>query len=455
VSQIMDDLTRQRDERIAAMDAAAGRLRALPPDAPEEERAALDMIFKRESESADRLTGDIEKQEILAAARSKLQPQDPEDSKKDSKQIRVGNEPLTYRQGARGTNGQPISYFRDLWAAQSKHISDPSAEERLRAHMQEMRVEQRDLTSTDGAGGEFIPPLYLQNQWIELLRAARPTADAVTKFPLPAGTDTIKLPRLATGAATAIQTADNAAVNETDPTTNEVSVGIKTIAGMVDMSRQLFEFSNPGMDDVLFRDLARDYATKLNIQVISGSGAAGQALGLRNVAGINAVTFTTGSPTPALLYPKIADAIQRVNTAFGVPDTIVMHPRRWAFFLGAVDSTGRPLVDAVSGSNAMASRSDNVAQGFVGSIQGMRVIIDPSIPTNLGAGTNEDLILVFDSNQIYLWEEGAPRNRVFEDIGSGTLTVRLQVWGYFALMAARYPALISTVGGTGLVTPAF
>jgi hypothetical protein len=62
---------------------------------------------------------------------------------------------------------------------------------------------------------------------------------------------------------------------------------------------------------------------------------------------------------------------------------------------------------------------------------------------------------VYDSSQIFLWEEGAPRTRVFEDIGSGTLTVRLRVHGYVALMANRLPTAISLVTGTGLVAPTF
>jgi HK97 family phage major capsid protein len=455
MSQVLDDLTRQRDERIAAMDDAAARLRALPADAPEEERQVLDTIFQREAASAERLSDDITKQEVILRARKEVKPQDDTSDNGNAPQIRVGKEPLTYRQGATDSHGAPVSYFRDLWKATSKEFFDQGAEERIRAHMTEMRYEQRDLSSSATAGGEFIPPLYLQNQWIELLRAARPTADAVTRLPLPPNTNSIVLPRLATGAATAIQTADNAAVNETDPTTNSISAGVKTIAGQVDMSRQLFEFSNPGMDDVIFRDLARDYATKLNIQVISGSGSAGQALGIRNVSSINAVTYTDASPTVGELYAKLADAIQRISTAFGVPDTIVMHPRRWATFLGAVDTAGRPLALAGNAQNSLADQTSNAPQGLVGQIMGIRIVVDPSLPTNLGAGTNEDMILVFDSNQIFLWEEGAPRNRVFEDIGSGTLTVRLSVWGYFAFMAGRYPALISTIGGTGLITPTF
>jgi HK97 family phage major capsid protein len=222
---------------------------------------------------------------------------------------------------------------------------------------------------------------------------------------------------------------------------------------MVDMSTQLFEFSNPGMDEILFRDLARDYATKLDVQVISGSGSSGQLLGLRIVSGINAITYTSGSPTAALLFSSIANAVSQVTGAFGTPDTIAMHPRRWAYLLASSDSTGRPLFNG--NFNAMGNGDNAISDGSAGSLMGLRVIVDPNLPTNIGAATNQDVVLVYDSSQIFLWEEGAPRTRVFEDIGSGTLTVRLRVHGYAALMANRLPTMISAIGGTGLVAPTF
>jgi hypothetical protein len=76
-------------------------------------------------------------------------------------------------------------------------------------------------------------------------------------------------------------------------------------------------------------------------------------------------------------------------------------------------------------------------------------------PRTSAPNTNEDVMIVIDASQVILYEEGAPRTRVFEDVGSGTLTVRLSVWGYFALHSARYPAAISVISGAALVPPTF
>lgn len=447
MNEIIASLEEKRDGLLASLDDTANRIAALPADCPKEERDVLEEIFTRDNESIKRLQGDIKRRKLILDQRQEVIPDGESDTTTTGGSVVSVKEPLVY------TRGGAHSFFQDLRVAAGS-TPDPEAQARLRTHAQQMRYEMRDLTSSTTAGGEFVPPTYLQEQWIPLLRAARPTADAIVSRPLQAGTMSYNLPKLTGGAATAVQASENAGVQETDPTTNVVTATVKTIAGQVDVSRQLFEFSNPGMDEILFEDLARDYATKLDIQVLSGSGSAGQALGIRNVSGVNAIA-AGATATAAALWPKIASGISSITSAFMNADTIVMHPRRIAFWTAALDSSNRPFFNAVGPYNAMGELNQTAANGAAGSLQGLRVVADPNIPTNVGAGTNEDVMIVFDSRQLYLWEEGAPRTRVFEDVGSGTMTVRLSCFGFFAFMGNRLPASISVISGTALVPPTF
>mgnify|MGYP003482212829 FL=1 len=137
-----------------------------------------------------------------------------------------------------------------------------------------------------------------------------------------------------------------------------------------------------------------------------------------------------------------------------------MHPRRWAFFLGALDTTNRPLVvpDAMAGVeafNAMASTGAPVPQGLVGQIQGLPVVIDPNISITLGAGTNQDVIIVTRRSDQLLFEVGAPTVAVETGVGSANLKVRIYAYGYFAFTFARYVKATSIISGTGLATPTF
>ncbi|HEY3688118.1 MAG TPA: phage major capsid protein [Streptosporangiaceae bacterium] len=352
--------------------------------------------------------------------------------------------------------GSRHSYFIDL----ARRGDDFEAQQRLAAYA----AERRDLNRTDGTGGYFVPPLWLMNQWVEKARAGRPYADLCTRLPLPGGTDSINIPKVATGAAAAIQTADNAAVSDTDLTDTSIEAKVRTIAGQQDVAIQLLDQSPVSFDEVIFRDLIADYATKTDLQVISGSGSSGQVTGVRSTSGITTITYTSatpklidGSTTANSLIHKLADAVQRIATSrFAPADAIVMHPRRWAWVQTQVDSQNRAQIvpGAAGPSNAFGISTAPTAEGAVGMLAGLPVFVDSSIPTNLGAGTNEDVIHVLRASDLLLWESGI-RTRVLPEVGSGTLTVRLQVYGYLAFTAARQPQSVVEVGGTGLVPPTF
>jgi len=80
-----------------------------------------------------------------------------------------------------------------------------------------------------------------------------------------------------------VQAAENQAVAEQDPTSALADVPTATIAGQLELSRQLYDFSMPGADQWVAAELGAAYAATLEQQLISGSGASGQLLGLRIV----------------------------------------------------------------------------------------------------------------------------------------------------------------------------
>jgi HK97 family phage major capsid protein len=356
--------------------------------------------------------------------------------------------------------GNGKSYLQDLMRVQMSMDGDGGSIDRLRRHAQDVETdkEYRDLLRTDGNGGYFVPPLWMMQQYVSLARAGRAYANLCTGQALPPGTDSINIPKVATGTTTAAQTADNTGVSETDLTDTSITAPVKTIAGQQDVAIQLLDQSPISFDQVIFSDLNADYATKLDLQVIGGSGSSGQVTGVRTTASIVTIAYTTATPTVAGLYSKIADGIQRVHTArFMPPTAIVMHPRRWAYFLAAADTTGRPLVvpDTSGASmNAIATLGAVAAEQVVGHMHGLPVITDPSMPTLLGASTTEDVIHIIRASDLLLFESGI-RSRVLPDVGSQNLTVRLQIYGYLAFTAARYPQSVVEIGGTGLIAPSF
>lgn len=357
-------------------------------------------------------------------------------------------DPEVFRRGAPASE----SYFRHLYRAQQ--TGNRESIDLLARNDKAMAdsAEYRALTTVDGAGGEFVPPLWMIQQYIELARAGRVAVDQLRQAALPGGTDTISLPRLATGTAVAEQATQNTAVQNTDATTNSVSATVATIAGQQVVSQQLLDQSPINMDDILLADLAADYATKVDVFAINNN-AAGK-LGLLNVSGVNAVTYTDASPTPAELYPKVADAIQQIHTGRFLPgDKILMHPRRWAWFLAALDTAGRPLVTPDAFNSIAQSGGAGVSQGRVGTLQGLPVYVDPNIPITLGGGTEDKIIVLRSNDSIFF--ESSPKSETFRETYANQLSVLLRFYAYCAIHASRYPKSISVIGGTGLATPTF
>ena len=441
----LEELQGELADAELEFDQTNAALQGLMPDASEETRKDLEAKFTAHEAEVRKLASDIDRLKRMDDAINKV-PREADG------QVRVGKEPRTYEKGVRETNGEYRSFFRDLYRSE---VGDQAASGRIARHAREVAVEQRtDITTTSGGPG-LVPPQYLLDELALFARASRPFADAIGGRPLPDTGMTFNVPRVTTGTSTAVQT-EGSAIQDSATVTDYLSFGVNTVAGKQDLTRQLLDRSDPATDTVIGQDLAADYAKQLDTQLLTQA-----TNGITVLSGVNTITYTDATPTAGELYAKFADAIQQVWTnRFAAPTLITMHPRRWAFFLGAVDGQNRPLVlpDAPAANqlfNAMAVGTTSVPQGLVGVLMGLPVVIDPNIPITLGAGTNEDIIIVTRREDQLLFEVGAPTVQVALDVLSANLKVRIYAYGYFAFTFARYLKATSRIAGTGLATPTF
>lgn len=443
------------------------RLSDLPDTATADDITAVTSEYAPKLEVAEKRTLDAEehfnRMDALARARAATKDLIP------ALEVQVREAPTYEKDNLHGP-----SFFADLYRAQ--RYNDRSSLERLQRSAMETIVEAekrgtpvrdaegRALNSTSTSGGDFLPPLYFGEYYAAFKRARRVMANLVRNLPLPPSGNTITIPRMTSGASTAAQNGDNTNLSNTDAVTAEVTVPVCTVAGYADLSRQIVERSQPGLDQIILEDLYRSYNAQVNSYVVNGSGSAGQPQGVLGLSGINAITFTSGSPTVPLLYPKVLDAVRQVTEAVFEPTVgLVMTARRWAWILASLDSSNRPLAvpnqqgpyNSVGVKNdANASFLENMTPA--GWFAGYPVYIDETIPKNLGAGTNEDRIISGAFDEAMLWEDtNGPRTFTFEGILSQTAGIRVEVFGYMAFTAGRYPKASSVIAGTGLATPTF
>jgi len=426
--------------------------------------------------------------------------------------LEVTSEPLTY------TRYGQNSYWLDLARDATGRGDAAGARERLNRHAAELRVElprrqerrarlaterveqlyassprearamerfldsgmqmfeTRAINRTDGTGGYFVPPLWEIDQYSEYLRAGRVLADQMRTLPLPPGTDSINLPRITTGTATGVQTADGQSVPSRDLADNFSNALVRTIAGQEDVAIQLLDQSPIAFDNVISQDLMADHGMQLDGQVLLGSGSSGQLTGLYShgtITGgsteaiiVNGVTGTTTAQWvgAASFYQGAGALFSTIaRNRFRPVTSVVSNPAVWYAMATAGDGNSRPLVTpSVQGPwNTVADFSPGVvAEGPVGSIFGRPWYLDANIPLTFGgASTNPSMSTTsaghtsptdgtgsgdnFTPFLAGVWDdillfEGDVRTRVLQEILSGTLQIRFQIYSYVAFMKDRY-----------------
>jgi HK97 family phage major capsid protein len=445
----LDKLIERRDavkvEMDAILEAVAAENRtdltndeSAKVDALVEESRSLDSKIEKFKAQAD---ADAKVAEVRAAVADVAMP-------KSTATTKIVSEPRTY------TPESGNSFIADAFNAQFRN--DYAANDRLARHTREESIERRDVGTANFSG--LVIPQYLVDLAAPYARAGRPTADfATNKHALPAAGMTLNISRMTTGTSADVQASENSPVSETNADDTLLTIDVRTIAGQQDLSKQVIERGS-GVDAFVVQDLIRAWHTTLDNQILNGSGVSGQILGLASTPGINTVTYTDAAPTVAALYPKLADAYQQIQTGvFMNPTHWIMHPRRLAFLLSAVDQQDRPLVlPALNGPmNAVATGAGAASYGNSGySMMGLPIIVDANIRTTIAG--DQDEIYCVTAPELHLWEQaGSPFALSFDATGAGSLTVKSVVYGYSAFSAGRYPAASSVINGTGLATPSF
>lgn len=369
---------------------------------------------------------------------------------------KVKSEARTYSREAERRDG--VSFLNDVATVFGKGY-EPGAHERIQRHAQEERTirgagfETRAAGSTAFAG--LVVPQYLTDLVAPAVAAMRPLANVARHVDLPAEGMTVNISRVTTATSAALQSSENSAVSETNIDDTLLSPAVQTAAGQQTISLQALQ-RGTGVESVVVGDLIRRYHTVLNSTLINQA-----TNGLDAIAGVS-VTYTDASPTAAELYPKLFDLIQQVQTAvyMGVSH-FVMHPRRWNWLASQV-GTSWPFLQ-VNGAGPQTAGSfngsgayDGTGTTIAGTLAGVPVILDASIATNLGAGTNEDRIYGITADEAFLWEDpSAPLFIRAEQPAAASLGVLFVVYGFFAYTFGRYPSAHGKISGTGLVTPAF
>lgn len=454
---LRDQLKAKLDERAslrAEIDSILAAPTAEQRDLSEDETlgfaAARDAITSTDAAIANIRSRIDELEVIVSDQQIATDIAQPQPDQMGQRNIRVGAEARTYTPEASRRDG--VSFIADIIAAQ--RFSDAEAQQRLARHMVEERVanpalEQRAVGTSAFAG--LVVPQYLTDLVAPTRRAARPLANIANRMPLPDSGMTVNISRVTTGTSAALQSSQNSAVSETNMDDTLLTVDVLTGAGQQTVSLQALQ-RGTDIERVVIGDLLGAIDTLVDSTLINQA-----TTGLNAVTDANIdVAYTDASPTAAELWPKLFDVIQQVQSAvYAGASHFVMHPRRF-WWLASNVGTSFPFVNLAN--SAPQTGGNVVGTGYgtgpSGYLAGLPVIVDANVPTNLGAGTNEDAIYAVSADEVHLWENDTVFIRA-EQSPAAALGVLLVAYKYFAYTVSRYPSAHGRINGTGLVTPTF
>ena len=285
-------------------------------------------------------------------------------------------------------------------------LSDPAASERLTRHQRETEVELGGQVSRAVGTGAFTGLTVPQYLTVSCTRRTRrrcgrwPTAWNLVSAAPERHEPEHQQDHHPTSVG--LQASENTAVSQQDLDDTLLSVSIQTAAGQQTVSRQAIE-RGTGIEDVTLDDLFRRVASTLDATIITQAST-----GLEAVA--QATTYTSASPTAAEFWPFLFQAQSKLESALlgqAVPDLVVMHSRRWNWLCSQV-GTSWPFISAENNppqSGGVIVSNDYATTGVRGVLSnGLRVIVDNNLATNLGTATNQDEVLVCASGELHLWE---------------------------------------------------
>ena len=268
----------------------------------------------------------------------------------------------------------------------------------------------------------LVPTRQLSEIVNPLGTTIRPSIEAISRGVLPDAGMTFEIPKI-TAMPTVAETAQGNAFNETDQTSDFLSVTVKKYAGQQTFSVELLDRTSPAFFDELVRNMAAAYAkatdAAVNAAIISG-------------ASLDATTTVT-YPTAAELLGVVARGAASVyNATLGLANpfarNMIVNTSQWSNIMTLADA-GRPIYNASQPQNAGGSVTPTALQG---NVAGLNLYVTP----NTASGTDTDGSILIVNPDAYTWYESPTYRLRAESTAAGQVTI-----GYYG-----YGAICTKVG---------
>ncbi len=244
----------------------------------------------------------------------------------------------------------------------------------------------------------FNPTQYL-TEFVSNTNFGRPTIDALSRGVLPNSGMTISIPSLVTsaggqsGVAPVVTVEPEAgAVQNTGMVTEYLSGTVSKYSGMNTLSVELLERSDPNFYSELTNQLQRAYLLATDAAVITAINAGTDQADAQDADSDGIIGFVS----------KEAANIYKNSSYFA--KNFVAGPGMWSLLMGATDTTGRPIYNAVSQTYNAAGQANPTS--IKGNVLGLDLYVDHQLPSTVVDNSAyiiaPEAMTVYESPQAYM-----------------------------------------------------
>jgi len=292
---------------------------------------------------------------------------------------------------------------------------DPEANKRFSRYL-ERAVQHQTTTQNPG-----LLPVPILGPVFTAQANRRPAIQAATLRPLPGSGKTFQRPKISQYTTAAVQSAEKAELASRPMLIDPITVTKSTYGGVVNLSWQDRDWTDPSIMDLLVADLAASYANATDAAFVTYFAAS--------------VTQTQALVTPDSegLLGAIFAATGTIFTATNtMPDTLWIAPDVWGSLGSMVDTTGRQLFPTVNPVNALGTINP---QSMTGSLAGYRLAVDKNLPSGTA--------ILGDSTYIEVYETVGGQVSAIEPSVLGT---QVAFYGYIAWLNLEPNAFVKITG---------
>ena len=296
-------------------------------------------------------------------------------------------------------------------------------ENTIRAAMGDDAARQYILAADSTVNNPGLVPTRQLSEIINPLGTTiRPSIEAISRGVLPDAGMTFEIPKITAMPAVA-ETAQGNAFQDTDMTSDFLSVTVKKYAGQQTFSVELLDRTSPAFFDELVRNMAAAYAkatdAAVNAALITGATAD--------------ATTTVTYPTAAELLGVVARGAASVYGAtLGLPNpfarNMIVNTSQWSNIM-TLNDAGRPIYTASQPQNAGGAVAPTALQG---NVAGLNLYVTP----NTAAGTDTDGSIIIVNPDAYTWYESPTYRLRAESTAAGQVTIGYYGYGAIATKVA-------------------